>query len=69
MSGEPTEVFHSNLRARYDQGEPAVVGAMQQFAGLAQEARDVLIHRADESAGPPDQPEFRSPSIDLPFAA
>ncbi len=68
-SGEPTEVFHSNLRARYDQGEPDVVSAMQQFAGLAQEARDVLVHGQTESAGPPDRSEFRSPSIDLPPAA
>ncbi len=43
--GEPTEVFHNNLRARYEQGEPAVVGAMEQFAGLASEAREALVRR------------------------
>jgi glucuronokinase len=42
-AGEPTEVFHSNLRARYDQGEPEVVSAMRKFACLAQEARDALV--------------------------
>lgn len=42
-AGEPTEVFHNNLRARYDQGEEAVVGAMRHFAQLAQDARDALV--------------------------
>jgi glucuronokinase len=50
-AGEPTEVFHSNLRARYDQGEPAVVHAMQEFARLAQEARHVLVHGQPERLG------------------
>jgi glucuronokinase len=39
---EPTERFHNNLRARYDQGEPAVVEAMRTFAGLAAEAKLAL---------------------------
>ncbi len=43
-AGEPTEVFHNNLRARYQQGEPAVVEAMAEFASLAAEARSVLVH-------------------------
>lgn len=42
-AGEPTEVFHNNLRARYDQGEPAVLEAMTRFADLAQAARDALV--------------------------
>ncbi len=50
-AGEPTEVFHNNLRARYDQGEPAVVDAMQEFARLAQEARDALVHGQPERLG------------------
>ena len=41
--GEPTEVLHNNLRARYDKQEPEVIAAMQAFADLAQEARDVLL--------------------------
>ncbi|NLX54280.1 MAG: GHMP kinase [Planctomycetaceae bacterium] len=44
-AGEPTEVFHNNLRARYDAGEPAVVEAMREFAGLAQQAREALVQR------------------------
>jgi glucuronokinase len=51
-AGEPTEVFHSNLRARYDQGELAVVDAMLRFARFAQEARLVLVHRQPELLGP-----------------
>ena len=40
--GEPTEVLHNPLRARYQAGDPAVHGAMQKFAGLAAEAREAL---------------------------
>jgi len=41
--GEPTEVFHNDLRARYAQGEPAVVAAMVRFADLAFQAREALL--------------------------
>jgi glucuronokinase len=40
---EPTEVFHNNLRFRYDHGEPAVVSAMQQCADLAVQAKEALL--------------------------
>jgi len=40
---EPTEVFHNSLRFRYDQGEPAVVAAMQQCADLTVRAREALL--------------------------
>lgn len=40
---EPTEVFHSNLRARYEQGDPGVLGAMRRFADLAVQARTALL--------------------------
>ncbi|NUQ62358.1 MAG: GHMP kinase [Pirellulales bacterium] len=40
---EPTEVFHNNLRARFNQQEPAVVGAMLRFAELAVEAREAML--------------------------
>ncbi|MBW3597382.1 MAG: GHMP kinase [Planctomycetes bacterium] len=42
-AGEPTEIFHNNLKARFNQGEPAVVEAMRHFAELAQAARDALV--------------------------
>jgi len=40
---EPTEVFHNNLRFRYDQGETAVISAMQQCAELTVQAREALL--------------------------
>ena len=39
---EPTEVFHNDLKARYDRGEAEVVDAMQRFAGLAQQVKDSI---------------------------
>ena len=41
--GEPTEVFHNNIRERYNRGEALVVDAMAHAAGLAAEARDALL--------------------------
>ncbi len=42
---EPTEVFHNDLRGRYDRGEAQVVEAMQHFATLAEEGRQALLNR------------------------
>ncbi len=41
--GSPTEVVHNNLRLRFQQGEPAVVEAMQRFAELTDQARDAIL--------------------------
>lgn len=41
--GEPTEVFHNDLRSRFNKGDPEVVGAMKHFAALAAEGREVLL--------------------------
>ena len=41
--GEPTEVFHSNLRERYNRGDETVVGAMKCCAELAASGREALI--------------------------
>jgi glucuronokinase len=43
--GEPTEIFHNNIRERFRNGDPAVVGAMQTFAAIAAEGRGVLQAR------------------------
>lgn len=43
--GEPTEVFHNDIRARFDRGEPAVVDAMRKCASLAEQARGALLAR------------------------
>jgi glucuronokinase len=41
--GEPTEVFHNNIRERFNRGDQAVVGAMKCFAELAANGREALI--------------------------
>jgi len=41
--GEPTEVFHNNIRERFNRGEEKVVGAMRHFAALAAEGRDAIL--------------------------
>ena len=41
-TGEPTEVFHNNLRGRFEQGEKAVVTAMAKFAELTVKALQVI---------------------------
>jgi len=41
--GEPTEVFHNDIRGRFQRGEPAVVRAMSRCAGLASQAREALL--------------------------
>src|SRR2546428_642862 len=40
---EPTEVFHNDIRGRFNRGEPTVVRAMGKFAALAAHARDALL--------------------------
>jgi len=51
-AGEPTEVLHNDLRARYERGDPDVVRAMSEFAELAQQARDALVAGRPELLGP-----------------
>jgi glucuronokinase len=40
---EGTEVFHNNLRERWRRGDPEVVGAMETWAGYAEEGRRCLL--------------------------
>jgi glucuronokinase len=42
---EPTEVFHNDIRGRYDRGEEMIVKAMGKFADLAAQAREALGQR------------------------
>jgi glucuronokinase len=42
---EPTERFHSNIRHRFEQGEPKVVNAMKYWANLAEKVKKCLIDR------------------------
>lgn len=48
---EPTEVVHNNLRARFNQGEAAVVDAMRCFADLTVEARRALLEGDSRTFG------------------
>ena len=41
--GEPTEVFHNNIRERFRRGDPQVVDAMRCLASLAAEGREALV--------------------------
>jgi len=43
--GEPTEVFHNNIRDRFRRGDQQVVDAMTCLAGIAAEGRDALLAR------------------------
>jgi glucuronokinase len=40
---EGTEVFHNNIRGRWNAGEDAVVKAMETWGAYAQEGRDALV--------------------------
>jgi glucuronokinase len=42
---EPTEVFHNDLRGRYNRGEADVVNAMQRFAAITAQGRDAILNR------------------------
>ena len=46
---ESSEVFHNDIRKRYDSGEQKVIDAMQTFADLARQARECLLGRDYEN--------------------
>lgn len=41
--GEGSEVFHNNIRERFENGDPVVVDAMRQFAQFAEDSRQALL--------------------------
>ena len=41
-AGEPTEVFHNDLKRRFEAGDPVVIDAMHQFASFAEQGHDAL---------------------------
>lgn len=49
---EGSEVFHNDLRSRYNRGEAAVVEAMRTWARLADEVRDALVAGRLDDIGP-----------------
>ncbi len=46
---EPTEVFHNNIRERFNRGEEPVVAAMRLFASIAERGREAIL-RGDAQA-------------------
>lgn len=49
---EGTEVFHNNLRARWEQGDADVVAAMKQWAHLTEQVRELLLKGGREQISP-----------------
>ncbi len=49
---EGSEVFHNNIRERWEAGDPDVVQAMKDFAYYAQEVRDLLVAGRGSEIGP-----------------
>ncbi len=49
---EGTEVFHDDIRGRFQRGEPAVVEAMKFWADLTDQVRDCLLRGEAAKIGP-----------------
>ena len=49
---EGSEVFHNDIRQRFDAGDADVVNAMKRFAELAREAHDALLDGRPTDIGP-----------------
>ncbi|MGC9326558.1 MAG: mevalonate kinase family protein [Candidatus Hinthialibacter sp.] len=48
---EGSEVFHNNIRERFNQGDKIVVDAMKQFAQLAEDAKKALLAGEKDKLG------------------
>lgn len=48
---EPTEVFHNDIRGRFNRGEAKVINAMKHCADLAAKGRQALLRRDYERLG------------------
>lgn len=48
---EGTEVFHNDIRSRFERGDPQVRDAMRYWADLALQMKDCLLRRDWDSAG------------------
>jgi len=42
---EPTEVFHNDIRGRFNRGEPKVVDAMKHLAEITRQGREAILSR------------------------
>ena len=50
--GEGSETFHNTIKERWTAGDPDVISAMTDFAGYAQEARDLIVSGKGSEIGP-----------------
>jgi glucuronokinase len=48
---EPTELFHDDIRGRFNRGDQQIVEAMKQFAQLAAQGREALLNRDEKRLG------------------
>lgn len=49
---EGTEVFHNDIRSRWNRGEREVVSAMYHWAGLAERVKELLLNGRGRDIGP-----------------
>ena len=49
---EGTEVFHNDIRSRWNRGEREIVSAMYHWAGLAEKVKDLLLSGRGRDIGP-----------------
>jgi glucuronokinase len=49
---EGTEVTHNDLRSRFNRGDAAVLDGIKRWAGLAQQARDLIVAGRGREIGP-----------------
>ncbi len=49
---EGTEVFHNDIRSRWNRGEREIVSAMYHWAGLAERVKDLLLKGRGREIGP-----------------
>ena len=49
---EGTEIFHNDLRSRFERGEKAVLEGMKKFAAFAQESYDLIQSGQGDQIGP-----------------
>src|SRR5262245_24978749 len=56
--GEPTEIFHNNIRERFRKGDTLGLDAMRCFAALAADGRDALGARDRDRLATRSHPNF-----------
>ncbi|MDA7657057.1 GHMP kinase, partial [bacterium] len=49
---EGTEIFHNDIRSRFNRQEPEIMAALDEWADLAQQTRDLLVAGKGNQIGP-----------------